>query len=195
MAPSLVGDRVLWNGHLSLHEVSLAQQAEEKDHTLRREVVAPPDSVAVLLQRQNTGTLILTRQLRVPALWRGEPPMLIEVCAGNIDADTAAMTPEARTAEAEQTARREAEEETGWRIDTLQRLSTLYPSPGISSEMIHLFLATCSERITAGGGRADEGEQVETIEVTPDEAWAMTVDGRILDMKTVLLIRMLEPGR
>lgn len=39
-----------------------------------------------------------------------------------------------------------------------------------------------------GGGLAEEGEDIEVLEVDIDEALAMVADGRIVDAKTILLL-------
>ncbi|MCQ8239224.1 NUDIX domain-containing protein [Rhizosaccharibacter radicis] len=188
MTATIVDDACLWDGHVALRRIEVAAAGHDTDQTLKREVVTPPDSVAVLLRRSDDGRVVLTRQLRVPVLWRKEPAMLLEACAGNLEG-VAGLSLADQAEEAERSARREAEEETGWRIDRLRRLFTLYPSPGVSSEAIHLFLADCTERLGAGGGLAEEGEHIETVELTLHEAMAMVGDGRIQDMKTALLIQ------
>ena len=45
-----------------------------------------------------------------------------------------------------------------------------------------------SMRIGAGGGLAEEGEDIEVLELGIDEALAMVADGRIVDAKTVMLL-------
>jgi hypothetical protein len=44
-------------------------------------------------------------------------------------------------------------------------------------------------RISAGGGLADEGEDIEVMELPIDEALAMIADGRIADAKTIMLLQ------
>jgi hypothetical protein len=44
-------------------------------------------------------------------------------------------------------------------------------------------------RIGSGGGLADEGEDIEVLELPFDQALAMTADGRIVDAKTIMLLQ------
>jgi hypothetical protein len=70
----------------------------------------------------------------------------------------------------------------------------LYPSPGSLTERIHLFAAEYdpARRCGPGGGKADEGEDIEVVEMDFDDALAMIETGDIADAKTVLLLLHLE---
>jgi 8-oxo-dGTP pyrophosphatase MutT (NUDIX family) len=78
-------------------------------------------------------------------------------------------------------ARRELEEETGYRATRLEHLGTIYTSPGFTDEAIELFLAEAEP-----GGQPEEGIEVVAMEF--GEALAAVVDGRIRDAKTALAI-------
>ena len=186
MAARIIATESLWTGHIRLRRLTIAR---DKDGTQVREVAVAPTSAAILLRRPD-GRLILTRQLRAPVLLDRGNGTLIEACAGNVAGGSAGST--ASLAEAEGAARREAEEETGWRVGTIRHLFTLYASPGISTERLCLFIGEAAGRIGLGGGLADEGERIETLELSLDEAWAMVGDGRICDAKTVLLLQHLR---
>ena len=190
MTARITQDETVWNGHIGLHRLTIEQTgAGDGPGTLIREVAVSPASAVILLRRGPDGPVILTRQFRAPVLFNQEPPALIECCAGNLDRIT--HTAADALVEADQSARREAEEETGWRVDALRHLFTLYMSPGISSEKLYFFVGLCTGRIGPGGGLADEGESIETLELTLAEAWAMVGDGGIRDAKTVLLLQHL----
>jgi len=64
-------------------------------------------------------------------------------------------------------------------------------SPGSVTERVHFYLAeyTPADRIDAGGGLAEEGEDIEVLELPLDDAVAMMTDGRIVDGKTVILLQ------
>ena len=197
MTPRIARTETLWAGHVSLRRLTIAgQPAQPSDGdrtgssgTLVREVVISPMSAVILLRRPD-GRLILTRQFRAPALLEQGDGSLVECCAGNVDPGR--LGSPATTAEAERAARREAEEETGWRVDTIRHLFTLYTSPGVSTERLAFFVGEVAERVGPGGGLADEGESIETLELGLDEAWTMVGDGRIRDAKTVLLLEHLR---
>jgi hypothetical protein len=69
------------------------------------------------------------------------------------------------------------------------------------TERLTFFTAdyTPADRISDGGGAAEEGEDIEVLEVTLDAALAQVRDGTIIDAKTIMLIQhlrleMLEPS-
>ena len=84
--------------------------------------------------------------------------------------------------EPEACARRELEEETGWRATELVPLGSIWSSPGFTDERLHLFLARGLEP----GTQALEEAELLTVEgVALGEAVEMARDGRITDGKTV----------
>ena len=92
---------------------------------------------------------------------------------------------------AEACARREAEEETGYKVTEVQHAFDAYTSPGGITEIIHCFAAayTPDMKVAAGGGLAEEGEQIELLEPTLDEALQMISTGKIKDAKTIMLLQ------
>lgn len=150
---------------------------------LEREVYSNGPGVAVLPFDRERGTVLLTRQFRLPARLNGDPPRLIEVIAGVVDQGDDPAT----------TAHKEAQQETGCGLRNLRKLFELYTSPGATAEKLHLFLAEYSprDRTGQGGGLREEGEEIEILEVPLAEAWAMVRRGEIMDAKTVLLLQQL----
>ena len=128
------------------------------------------------LQRR---TVLLTRQFRYPAFVNGHDDLLIEAAAGLLD-DAA---PEERI-------RAEVEEELGYRLGEVRKIFECFMSPGSVTEKLHFFVAPyeSSMRVGEGGGLAEEGEDIEVLELGIDEALAMVADGRIADAKTVMLL-------
>ena len=107
---------------------------------------------------------------------------LIEVCAGLLDGNDPATC-----------ATREAEEELGFRLSNLRFMTTVYMTPGAVTERLSLFIADYDHeaRIGTGGGVTHEGEDIEVLELSIDEAMAMISDGRIRDAKTIMLLQHL----
>jgi nudix-type nucleoside diphosphatase (YffH/AdpP family) len=140
------------------------------------------NGAAVLLYDRDRRTVVLTRQFRYPAFVNGHDDLLIEAAAGLLDdAD-----PEARI-------RSEAEEETGYRLGALEKVTECFMSPGSVTERLFLYVAPCTpaDRITRGGGLVEEGEDIEVLELPFDDAMAMIRDGRIRDAKTIILLQHL----
>jgi len=147
-----------------------------------REVYDRGNAAAVLLHDPVRDTVILTRQFRLPAHVSGDSGYLIEVCAGLLERD-----------DPETCARKEAEEETGYRIGGLRHAFDAYMSPGSVTEKLHCFVANydAAAQVSAGGGLVHEGEDIEVIEMSTEKALAMIRSGEIVDAKTILLLQHL----
>ena len=78
-------------------------------------------------------------------------------------------------------AMRECEEETGYRAQ-VEHLLDIYPSPGYTDEVIHIYLAKGGEFI---GQRTDEGEFLSCEFVPFEKVIEMIERGEICDAKTV----------
>jgi nudix-type nucleoside diphosphatase (YffH/AdpP family) len=148
--------------------------------TQSRETYDRGNGATILLYDLERHTVILTRQFRFPAFVNGCTDLLIEAPAGLLDD----ATPEARI-------RAETEEETGYRIHDLSKVFEAFMSPGSVTERLHFFIGryTPSDRIAAGGGNAEEGEDIDVLEVTIDEALDMIGTGAIQDGKTIMLLQ------
>jgi nudix-type nucleoside diphosphatase (YffH/AdpP family) len=138
------------------------------------------NGAAILLHDPERGTVVLTRQFRFPAFANGHDDLLIEVPAGLLDD----ASPEDRI-------RAEVEEETGFRVTEVTRVFQAFTSPGSVTEVLHCFTGRYSpaDRVGQGGGHPGEGEDIEVLEPTLNEALAMVADGRIRDAKTIMLLQ------
>jgi nudix-type nucleoside diphosphatase (YffH/AdpP family) len=141
------------------------------------------NGAAILPFDRERSTVLLVRQFRYPAFATGHPEPLIEACAGLLDDH-----------DPETAIRKEAEEELGYHLRHVRRLYTPYMSPGSVTERLTFFIAdyTPADRISDGGGAADEGEDIEVLEITLDKALAQVRDGRIIDAKTIMLLQHLK---
>ena len=154
--------------------------------TQHREAYDRGNGATILLRDSTRDTVLLTRQFRLPAYLNGHPDgMLLETPAGLLDSDDAS---------AETAIRREAEEETGYRVQDVERIGEYFMSPGSVTERVAFFTGSyrAGERVSEGGGVASEGEDIELVEVTLAEAIAMVERGEIVDAKTVLLLRLAQ---
>lgn len=90
------------------------------------------------------------------------------------------------------TAARELTEETGYEAGRIVKLREWYVSPGIMSEVMHLYLC---EDLTSVGSKLELDENLETHIVRWDEAMAMVRDGRIQDAKSMLALMLVDQAR
>jgi len=83
------------------------------------------------------------------------------------------------------TAQRELHEEAGMLAAEWQSLGAVYSSPGVFTEVIHLYLATSLQDI---GNQPDDDELFEVHWLALDEAVKMATDGTICDAKTIIAL-------
>ncbi|MCC9063874.1 MULTISPECIES: NUDIX domain-containing protein [Flavobacterium] len=157
------------------------QKKDGKVESHIREVYDRGNGAAILLYNSSKKTVILTRQFRLPTYLNGNKTgMMIEVCAGLLDQDNA-----------EQAVIRETEEETGYRLNKVQKVIETYMSPGSVTEILYLFVGEYDEtmKVNDGGGLDAEQENIEVLEYTFDEAYNMIESGEITDAKTIMLLQ------
>ena len=146
-----------------------------------REAYDRGNGAVVLLYNLERQTVILTRQFRMPTyLNKNKDGMMIEACAGLLDEN------DPKTAII-----KEIEEETGYRIKTVEKVFESYMSPGSVTEILHFFIAAYTEdqKVSEGGGAADETENIEVLEYSFQEALALIKTGEIKDAKTIMLLQ------
>jgi len=148
--------------------------------TERRETYDRGNGATILLYDRDRRTVLLTRQFRYPVYVNGHPDgLLIETAAGLLDED-----------EPEIAIRREAIEETGVEVGDVEHVFDVYMSPGSVTEKLH-FYAAPYQGADLGGTRhgvVDEGEDIETVELSVDEAVA-GIGTTVTDAKTILLLQ------
>jgi len=115
-------------------------------------------------------TILLIRQYRYAT--GGE---LWEIPAGTLDPGE----------DPEVCARRELLEETGVTAARLQRLTSIWTTPGFTNEVIHLYLAT---GLTMGQPSRERDEFIEVVPQPLSRVLALIRDGEIRDAKTVVAI-------
>ncbi|MGH2706460.1 MAG: NUDIX hydrolase [Actinomycetota bacterium] len=147
----------------------------------RRETVLHPGAAAVV--PVDGGRALLVRQHR-----HAVGIELLELPAGKLDEP--GESPEA-------CARRELEEETGYRCAELELLSRIFTSPGFTDEVIYVFLAPQIEQVGPPPGD-DEGEPLSLEWVDLREVVRLILDGSISDAKTIigllLALERMGPG-
>lgn len=131
-----------------------------------REVVEHKGAVAIvpLIDEE---LVVMVRQYRQPT---GE--VLLEIPAGTLEPGEYP----------DDCAARELIEEVGYRARSLSRMFKSYLAPGYSSEMLHTYLATDLEKVTAA---PDADENIEIVTYSLDDAVGMIGTGEIKDAKTI----------
>ncbi|KOS06865.1 GDP-mannose pyrophosphatase [Flavobacterium akiainvivens] len=149
-----------------------------------REAYDRGNGATILLYNKEQGTVILTRQFRLPTYVNGNPTgMMIEACAGLLDKDNP-----------EDCIRRETEEETGYKVTDVRKVFESYMSPGSVTEIIYFFVAEYSKdmKVSEGGGVDYEEENIEVLEMGIDEAMNLVATGEIKDAKTIMLLQYIK---
>ena len=141
--------------------------------TATREYIAHPGAV-MIIPRLPDGKLLMERQFRYPLA-----RVFIEFPAGKIDPGEDPAT----------TAARELLEETGYTAERWSRIGTLHPLITYSTERIEIYTA---DALTFVGAKLDEGEFIEILTVTLEEALAWIDRGELTDVKTMLGLLLLS---
>lgn len=143
------------------------------------------DAVAVLPYDPDRRLAVLVRQVRAAVSYRGETEFP-EPPAGLIDDGEAPET----------SAIREAMEETGLKLQSLESLGRFWSSPGSNTETTWLYLAAyqAADRIGPGGG-VDDHEDIEVLEVPLAELAARAKTGELHDLKLAVLVLSLMNRR
>ncbi|MCX7845049.1 MAG: NUDIX hydrolase [Dictyoglomaceae bacterium] len=135
----------------------------------KREIVEHPGAVAILPIDQD-GNILFVKQYRMCAR-----EILLEIPAGKLNYGE----------EPYQCAMRELEEETGYRAKKLELIHSFYTSPGISNEVLYLFVAKDLEKTQVN---YDEDEFIEIISIKKENLEALLKECEIKDAKTLIAV-------
>lgn len=150
--------------------------------SVSRECYNRGNGAAILLYNPEKGSVILTKQFRMPIYETNRQEALsIEVCAGAIDNSDNPI----------ETILRETEEEVGYTLKNAKEVLTAYTSPGALTEKIYLFVAEYNDamKVNEGGGLETENEEIEVLELPFSKAVKMMNIGEIIDAKTIMLLQ------
>lgn len=136
--------------------------------TASREIVRHPGAVCVLALLD--GKMLVVDQYR-KALGRHQ----VEIPAGKLEPGE----------DPEEAAKRELEEETGYKCGTMTHISSYYTSPGFADELLHFYLA---EDLEPGTMKLDEDEFLECEAITLEQAQEYIARSRISDAKTLMAV-------
>lgn len=167
----ILKSEILYKGKVFDHQVDEIEY-ESGNKTIREVAIHPGGAVVVPIK--NDGKLILVKQFRYPLQKK-----LIELPAGKLDKNEDPLI----------CAKRELEEETGYKANEFKKLGKIYTSPGYSTEILYIYSAM---DLIPGNHNREEGEMgMEIIEVTLKQAEEMIINGEITDAKTIVGIHYL----
>lgn len=156
----------IFNGKVISLQVDTVQLPDGK--TATREIVRHPGAAAVVALLD--GKLLVVEQYRKPM-----DKLQVEIPAGKLDGAEDPM----------EAARRELEEETGYRAKSLRKLSSFYTSPGFADEELFVYF---TEELEPGQMKLDEEEFLNVSAITLEEAMQLIEERRISDAKTILAV-------
>ncbi len=172
----VVGSRVLHRGRYLEFRVDTIERSDGSRS--ERDIAGHPGAVAIVAIDPH-GAILLVRQWRTPAA-----RVLLEIPAGTLDVvDEATGVIE----DPDLAARRELEEETGYRAASWQKLTSFWTAPGFATELMHLYLATDltaahpDERLGP-----DEDEHLRLERRSLADALAAVDSGEIADAKSIV---------
>ena len=147
---------------------------------VRRFNIVRPEAVAVLIYLKDTKKFVLISQFRYAPCSAGQNGWVEEIVAGLVDGEDPI-----------ECARRECIEESGYEIDDFEHIASVFSSPGITSEFVHLYIGFCdsSDKKYKGGGLDSEHEDIKIIELSIDEAKQRLLDKKFNDGKTILALQ------
>jgi len=149
---------------------------------ISRELFQRGDAAAVLLYDPTLDTVVLTEQIRIGAIEK-DSPWQFEIVAGMIEEN---LTPEA-------VAIKEAEEESGAKIDHVIPVSRYLSSSGGCDEILHVFMAEVDSSLIEGvHGVADESEDIKITKVSSTDAFNAVRSGIISNAATIIALQWLE---
>lgn len=150
--------------HITLDEIELPNGKKSK-----REVVNHPGGVTVAaLDEENN--LLFVRQFRYPY-----KEVVLELPAGKLEKGSTPL----------ENGKRELMEETGAEGYSYISLGQLYPSPGYTSEIIHLYACKIKSQ---GSSNPDDGEFLNVEKIPLDKAVEMVLNNQIPDAKTQVAV-------
>lgn len=168
-----LSSKEIYNGKII--KVSLDEVKLPNGNTSQREIVRHPGAVAIIALTDEK-KLLLVRQYRKPL-----DRIIYEIPAGKLEPGEKPLD----------CAKRELEEETGFKSESIKPLQSFYTSPGFADEIVHVYYTDRLEKLENSAG-LDDDEFLDLLEVTLDEAGKLIEENKIYDAKTVYAVQYLQ---
>lgn len=177
-----------YQGFFQLNEYHLSHKlfSSNQSNQFTREIFERGDAVVVMLYDPKQDKLLLLEQFRPGALRTAETPWMLEFVAGMFGANESPV----------EVAIREAKEEANisLSLDTVKPIMKFLPSPGGTSECMHLYWSTFnSSQVSPGSvfGLDDENEDILLHLVSREQALALLAEGKISNAATIIGLQWL----
>jgi ADP-ribose pyrophosphatase len=175
---TVVGSRVVHRGYYL--EVRVDEVVTPDGRRSSRDIVGHPGAVAIVAL-DGEDRVLLVRQFRLAA-----GRTLLEIPAGTLD-----RAVDGTLEDPDLAARRELEEETGFRAGSWEHLGAFWTAPGFATELMHLYLARDLTPAHDDRLGPDEDERLELEAIPWRDAVAMAEGGEIADAKSIVgLLRL-----
>jgi len=175
-----VGSRILHRGHYLTFRIDTIERLDGS--RAERDVCGHPGAVAILAL-DDEDRVLMVRQWRSAA-----GRAMLEIPAGTLNV----LEAEGGTVEDHAlAARRELEEETGYRAGRWRLVGSFWTAPGFAEELMHLYLAT-ELRVADDRLSPDEDERLELERLPWRAAVEAATNGVVVDAKSILGLLWLE---
>lgn len=139
----------------------------------KREIIEHNGGVAIIALDEQKN-ILMVKQFR-----KAIEDVLLELPAGKLEAKEDPL----------ECAKRELEEETGYKTENIELITSFYTSPGFSNEKLYIYLA---KDLKKGTVNLDEGEFLESYKYKAQEVYKMIEENKIEDGKTILGLMMVK---
>jgi nudix-type nucleoside diphosphatase (YffH/AdpP family) len=178
MADKILATRSLFKGWMNV----ILARLRIKDVDVEWPLIEHPSGAAVLAYDPARRVALTVRQTRLAVL-HARHAVFPEAIAGVVDDED----PEAA-------ARREAMEEAGVRLRDIELVARVWMTPSSTTERVSLYLGAYgpADRVSQGGGQADENEYIEVREEVLADLWDTVQAGALTDAKLLMALQALR---
>ena len=183
----IIAKESLYDGFFKMKRFTIQHRlfAGGSTGTFSRELFERGEAAAVLLYDPMARVVVLTEQFRIGAALdeTNTSPWLLEVVAGIVEEGE----------QAEEVARREAQEEADCIVQDLIPISSYWSSPGGTSEKIHLYCALIDSAGMGGIHGLDHEQEDILVRIIPfDQAYSGIAGGEINNAATIIALQWLK---
>ncbi|WP_434356951.1 ADP-ribose diphosphatase [Parasalinivibrio latis] len=175
----------VYDGYFKMHKYAFRHRLFSGgwSEVIERELFERGHAVAVLPYDPVSDRVVMVEQIRVGAMVAGQSSWQLEIVAGVID----------KGQTSEQVAYREAEEEAGLQVESLQKITRYMSSSGGCSESLDVYLGIVDAGKAEGiHGLPEEGEDILVHVLSREEAYKLVENGTIENAASIIAIQWLQ---